>query len=399
MYNSALFNSRYSIVKQIGEGGMSSVFLCNDKRLSKKWAVKKISLRESDKSFALSEINLLKSLDYYMFPRITDAFKGNNEIAIVTDYIEGENLESYLCREGGLPVNVALNYFEELLHALKYLHSRSPAILYLDMKPANIMLRPDGQIRLIDFGIAGSILLKSRSVGTIGYSPPEQYLPGIKLTEKADVFSLGMTLYTMITAKKPSKDINVQIERIRADKAIPGTIKKIILKCINADLKDRASVDELIKMLSETKGRGRGLSAVLVVTAFVIATFLAVAFFLADYTEEIRLKRSEMEMVNSIAEYMEDGEYTEKALKIICGYIDGNFLDEQSREKYTYEVAKNYFEIQKDYANAKIYFLRLDEEKYPEVKEYISICDKMRSFSDSDEELIRIMKGEVNKKE
>ena len=139
MYNSAYFNDRYKVLKQIGKGGMSFVYLCVDKNIGKKWAIKCINysnsksdgrkhLKSSNGCLAESEINLLKSLDYYMFPQIIDAFRQNNNIYIVTDYVEGENLESYLKREGPMPVNTALKYFEELLNALIYLHSRNPAI-------------------------------------------------------------------------------------------------------------------------------------------------------------------------------------------------------------------------------------------------------------------------------
>ena len=179
MYNSAYFSKRYKIIKKIGTGGMSSVYLCVDKNINKKWAVKKLSEStlfysnlSSDGSISNPEIELLKLLDYYMFPGISDAFIEDGKICIVTDYIEGQTLSSYLKTNGALPVEVALSYFKELLYALEYLHTRDNPILYLDMKPANIMIRPDGSIRLIDFGIAGSILLKSKSIGSIGYSPP-----------------------------------------------------------------------------------------------------------------------------------------------------------------------------------------------------------------------------------
>ena len=397
MYNSVFIKGRYQVLKKIGSGGMSSVFLCVDNHIHKKWAVKKIrgtGLNE-DLSSVNSEIGLLKSMDYYMFPRITDAFIDEGSMCIVTDYIEGETLSSHLKSYGGLPINRALRYFEELLRALIYLHSMNPPILYLDMKPANIMIRPDGEIRLIDFGIAGSILLKSKSLGTIGYSPPEQYVLGGKLSEKSDVFALGMTLYEMITGEAPNKNLNIQRNNVVSSTIIPSFVKNIILKCTEKNEEDRVSTNELLEIIEEKEKRGRGVISILWCVCALFMFLVGVFYLSMNYYSSYKHMKYKDEMINKAGLYIENGEYTVDGLRIICGYIDGNFLDEETKEYFTYEVAKNYFEIQRDYQSAKAYFLRLDEKKYPEITEYIKICNKMHSF-DSEDELLRIMQVEVN---
>jgi len=251
--NSAIYNDRYQVIRKIGQGGMSSVFLCLDHHINKKWALKLVNAAGSDFSSEQSEIALLKSFDFYMFPVIIDAFSYGNQIGIVTEYIEGENLCEYIKREGALPVQKALKYYEELLKALIYLHSRKPGILYLDMKPQNIMIRPDGEIRLIDFGIAASVLTKSKSMGSAGYSPPEQYLMGQSLSEKTDVFALGMTLYTMITGRKPVNDLFIQTQIIRNDSSIPLYVRKLILKSIHPEADMRPTPGELLGIVNKER--------------------------------------------------------------------------------------------------------------------------------------------------
>lgn len=406
MYNSAYFNDRYKVLKQIGKGGMSFVYLCVDKNIGKKWAIKCINysnsksdgrkhLKSSNGCLAESEINLLKSLDYYMFPQIIDAFRQNNNIYIVTDYVEGENLESYLKREGPMPVNTALKYFEELLNALIYLHSRNPAILYLDMKPANIMLKPDGSIKLIDFGIAGSILLKSKSLGSIGYSPPEQYVAGSELSERTDMFALAMTLYSMLTGEKPDKNLQRQRELVSQSKEIPHFLKEIILSCINEKVELRPYPEDVIKTLRENKARGVGSLPVCMVAGLVLMSITILSLFGVRALKQYKAVRYREEMLTKASEYIENGEYNLQGVKIICGYIDSRLLDDKTTDYFTYEVAKNYFDIQKDYGKARIYFKRLDLNIYPEAARYIRLCDGMRKFSDDENTLAGMLTNEI----
>ena len=401
MYNSAYFSKRYKIIEKIGTGGMSSVYLCVDKNIHKKWAIKKLSEStlfysnlSGDGSISNPEIELLKSLDYYMFPGISDAFIEDGKICIVTDYIEGQTLSSYLKTNGALPVDVALRYFEELLYALEYLHTRDTPILYLDMKPSNIMIRPDGSIRLIDFGIAGSILLKSKCIGSIGYSPPEQYVEGARLSEKSDVFALGMTLYEMLTGNKPDTDLSIQRRNINAVR-IPKRIKQLILLCIRTDADLRPSTGQIKEYLNKKKRREKGALPVAVITCIVSILFIILVFF--TYQKSIKHIQGEYrkDMIAKASENMENGEYSREAIRIICGYIDGNFLDKESDEKYSYEVARYYFYKERDYARAKVYFKRLSIDKYPEVEGYIKVCNKMSSFDGNEERMADLMKAEV----
>lgn len=391
MYNSA----RYSIIRQIGRGGMSCVYLCADNNIHKKWAIKKIPLKCGDLNLINSEINLLKSLDYYMFPRIVDAYIEDEEVVIVTDYIEGESLDEYIKREGPLSVNQALNYFHQLLDALIYLHSSERGILYLDMKPANIMIRKDGEIRLIDFGIAQTMILKSKRYGSIGYSPPEQYVLGAKLSERTDVFALAMTLYVMLTGRKPERDLNKQIKAISKSREIPHFIKELILKCISFNESDRLNPMEIKHILADKGAVKRGYAPIMAMALLVVTLFVSLLVSGINGYKQYRCRKYKEEMYTKASECIEHGEYTLNGIKILCGYLDSGLLDCKTEEEVSYEVAKNYFEVQKDYANAGIYFKRVNTEDYPEAEEYLKVCNLMRRFSTDEKQLMSLFKEEL----
>lgn len=399
MYNSAFFSDRYKCIDKIGQGGMASVYLVEDLNIHKRWALKLVSKKSCDINLVKSEITHLKALDYYLFPRIVDAFKSDKGICIVTDYIEGETVESYLKREGAMPVNMVLHYFEELLLGLIYLHSMNPQILYLDMKPGNIMIRPDSEIRLIDFGIARSVLFKSKSYGSIGYSPPEQYEMDGFLTEKTDIFALAMTVYSMLTGKPPAKEIGRQRQNIRNSEKIPVFLKEILLKCTEEDIDKRLGTRETLTLLRGDKARHKGTVAIILSTAMVSGLFIFLFIALMKYADLNVREHYKREMIESASAEIVNGEYSLDGLKIICGYLDGNFLDDETESYFTYEVAKNYFEVQKDYGAAKTYFQRLDENIYPDARYYIDLCNEMREFTDNDKRVMELMSIEMDKGE
>lgn len=155
-----LIDGKYEILKQIGKGGMSTVYLAMDQHLNKQWAVKEIRHKADDRESHIiiqslvAEANLMKKLDHPALPRIVDIIDSRDTIYVIMDYIEGEPLSRILEREGPQPEEDVLEWAKQLCDVLSYLHTRKPPVIYRDLKPGNIMIRPDGNIRLIDFGIA-----------------------------------------------------------------------------------------------------------------------------------------------------------------------------------------------------------------------------------------------------
>lgn len=207
----AVIEGKYEILKEIGRGGMSVVYLAMDKRLNKQWAVKEIKKKGNGKNdeiivnSLLAEANLMKKLDHPALPRIVDIIDNGITIYIVMDYIEGESLDKILKEYGAQEEEKVIDWAKQLCDALSYLHSQHPPIIYRDMKPANVMLKPEGNIKIIDFGIAREYkeqnLADTTVLGTKGYAPPEQYSG--QTDQRSDIFALGMTMHHLLTGIDP----------------------------------------------------------------------------------------------------------------------------------------------------------------------------------------------------
>lgn len=155
-----VIEGKYEILKEIGRGGMSVVYLANDTHLNRNWAVKEVRKKGNGKNdeivvnSLLAEANMVKRLDHPALPRIVDIIDNGSTIYIVMDFIEGESLDKILNEYGAQPEDKVIEWAMQICDVLSYLHSQKPPIIYRDMKPANLMLKPNGNISIIDFGIA-----------------------------------------------------------------------------------------------------------------------------------------------------------------------------------------------------------------------------------------------------
>lgn len=206
-----IIDGKYEVLREIGRGGMSVVYLAMDTRLNKQWAVKEIRKKGSGKNdeivvnSLLAEANMMKRLDHPALPRIVDIIDNGVTIYVVMDYIEGESLDKILLEYGPQPEEKVINWAMQIADALAYLHRQKPSIIYRDMKPANVMLKPEGNIKIIDFGIAREYkeqnLADTTVLGTKGYAPPEQYSG--QTDPRSDIFALGMTMHHLLTGVDP----------------------------------------------------------------------------------------------------------------------------------------------------------------------------------------------------
>ncbi len=244
-----VIEGKYEILKQIGRGGMSVVYLAMDKRLNKQWAVKEVRKFARDKKdkvviqSLLAEADMIKKLDHPALPRIVDIINHESKIYIVMDYIEGESLDKILKAEGVQPQAKVIEWAKQLCDVLQYLHSQTPPIIYRDMKPANVMLKPEGIVKVIDFGIAREYkeenLKDTTILGTEIYAPPEQCDGSSQTDARSDIYSLGMTLYQLLTGRT-IKDPPYKVVPIRQwDSSLSGGLEKIILKCTQPNPADR----------------------------------------------------------------------------------------------------------------------------------------------------------------
>jgi serine/threonine protein kinase len=213
----SLLKQRYQLIKKLGVGGYGVVYKALDTEFGGRLvAIKEMSpaeLDEKEKAEATEafkrEAFMLAALTHPNLPSIYDYFTENGRWYLVMSYIEGETLEAYLSRSSGgkLPVEKVLTIGTQLASVLSYLHKRNPPIIFRDLKPSNIMRIPEGQIYLIDFGIARHFKVgqpkDTMALGSPGYAAPEQY-GRTQSTPQTDVYSLGATLHHMLTGIDPS---------------------------------------------------------------------------------------------------------------------------------------------------------------------------------------------------
>lgn len=240
-----IIDGKYEILKLIGSGGMSKVYLAMDRRLNKQWAVKEITKRARDMNnevviqSAIAEANMIKKLDHPALPRIVDIIENGDMIFVIMDYIEGETLGSVLMAEGPQPQELVAEWALQLCEVLDYLHTRTPSIIYRDMKPDNIMLKPDGNIKLIDFGIAREYKEHKSSdtigLGTRGYAAPEQFGGQTQTDARTDIYCLGMTLHHLLTGKNPSEPPYETYPVRHWNPQLSTGLEAVIQKCINLD--------------------------------------------------------------------------------------------------------------------------------------------------------------------
>lgn len=267
-----VIDDKYEILTLIGRGGMSKVYLARDKRLNKQWAVKEIQKKARDKNneivvqSAIAEANMIKQLDHPSIVRIVDIIDNPDVIYIIEDYIEGETLNTILEENGAQPQELVIEWAMQICEALEYLHTRKPAIIYRDMKPSNVMLKPDGNIKIIDFGIAREYKEQSLgdtvSLGTKGYAAPEQFGGKGQTDARTDIYCLGVTLYHLVTGHSPC-DPPYEIYPIRHwnPQLDPG-LEAIVEKCTQLNPNDRyQSCAELLYALRHYQENGAAYRA------------------------------------------------------------------------------------------------------------------------------------------
>ncbi|MBR1385005.1 MAG: serine/threonine protein kinase, partial [Ruminococcus sp.] len=256
----SLVDDKYRVLREIGHGGMSTVYLAINEKANKTWAIKEVRKTgvmdfEQVTQGLIVETELVKKLNHPNLPSIIDVIENEDSLLIVMDYIEGKPLSKILEEYGAQPQELVIGWAKQLCDVLGYLHTRNPKIIYRDLKPANIMLKPNGgngqnDITLIDFGAAREFkeknLADTTCLGTIGYAAPEQFGGMGQTTERTDIFCLGRTLYQLVTGCDASElEYGKPITEI--DPSLSSGLEKILQKCTQRDPQDRyQSCEELL---------------------------------------------------------------------------------------------------------------------------------------------------------
>ena len=198
----------------------------------------------------IAETDILKRLNHPHLPSIIDVIDREDTFLIVMDYIEGKALDYWLKKEGAQPQERVVEWAKQICDVFGYLHSRKPPIIYRDLKPANVMLKPDGQIMIIDFGTAREFketsIEDTSCLGTQGYAAPEQYGGHGQTDARTDIYTLGATMYHLLTGHNPSLPPYEMYPIRRWNPALSSGLEEIVLK-VGETMTTKSSYEGYIK--------------------------------------------------------------------------------------------------------------------------------------------------------
>ena len=265
----------WEVIKQIGQGGSATVYLVRDIELNRLLALKEVPVRgtkegERQARAVIAEVNLLKSLSHPSIPRIIKMTKDDHSLLIVMDYIEGYSLRDLIAKTSYIDEKSIVRWGLALCDTLKYLHNRSPKVIYRDLKPHNVMLSNENHLFLMDFGISREIgpdfdYSKEPKLGTKGYAAPEMRTKEAWFDERSDIYALGRTLYFLATRNSPSVEVLQDGRRLpilpirQYDASRSVGLEKIIEKATAFKPQDRyQSVEEMIYDLKNINKMSEG---------------------------------------------------------------------------------------------------------------------------------------------
>ncbi len=245
--------SQYKILEKLGEGGMGVVYKATDTKLDRFVALKflppHMAASEQDKARFIQEAKSAAALNHPNVCSIIDIQEHEGNMFIVMEFVDGQTLQE---RKASLTQKQAIEYAIQIAEGLAAAHEKG--IVHRDIKPENIMIRKDGIVQVMDFGLAklvgASRLTKAGStVGTLGYMSPEQ-VQGQETSHRSDIFSFGVLLYEMLTGKSPftgAHESAILYEIVNVDVPPPSTVKpeldpeldRIVMECMEKEPNER----------------------------------------------------------------------------------------------------------------------------------------------------------------
>ncbi len=250
----AILLSRYRIIERVGKGGMGEVYRADDLTLDQPVALKFLPEEVSRNPKALQqfrgEVRIARQISHPNLCRVYDIGEAEGLHFLSMEYIRGEDLRSLLRRIGRLPADKAVEVAAQIASGLAAAHDKG--VLHRDLKPANVMLDERGQARITDFGlaaVAGTVESRDIRSGTPGYMAPEQWA-GEEVTERSDIYSLGLVLYELFTGSRALSDPTQ--EEITPPSAIvsdvDSRVERIILQCLSKDPEGRPASANAVRM-------------------------------------------------------------------------------------------------------------------------------------------------------
>ena len=397
----------YQIIGIIGSGGCGDVYKAYHKNLKKYVVLKKIRTGVRNLMNSRREADVLKNLRHSCIPQVLDFLEINGEVYTVMDFIPGNTFRQYLDAGNVFPEKSVIKWAKQICSTLCYMHGQKPAIIHGDLKPANIMLMPDGNICLIDFNIS-AILDGSQAwvTGyTNGYAPPEQiealnfnqrerdYRLWKKSDPRSDIYSLGATLYHLVSGYKPMRDQQGRVRDIRETGArINIVFASIIMKCLEPDPNRRyQTANELLDELTNIHQKDRRYKELAVKQKVAYGVTVGCMLICAGIalTGYLRLGNDKLKSYNALDRL--DSCY-ERAIKIMPNNLDAyyeravaynqNRQYDDCEEFIRSEILGNHkIADQKDTLN-NVYYLLAD--CYAKQEDYSAACDYYKTAVEID---------------
>ena len=422
-----IIENRYEVIKEIGRGGMSVVYLANDINLDKKVAIKDIK-RESnlDNEFLRErirgEISILKELRHQSLAYVQEVIYRGDDIYIVMDYVEGRSLKEELKSGRKFTADEVIELAKQIAEVLDYIHTLKNPIVYKDMKPDNIMLMPNGRIKLIDFGISIENTVngeEKKNFGTKIFMSPEQ-AEGKNVDSRSDIYSLGVTLHNILLGRIYKKN-NKLVPIREIDKSLPEGLQTIINKCTEYDRENRYSscknlkyqLENIEKLESDYKWKvikemKRFLMSASAFILFIVVAIVGHVGNKGDIFDEYK------GLMNEADTYIINGEYTEaikvldkailkvdgsneeayekiiniytdmgnpqEGLNKVEGYIYDEFENVNKNDDVLLKVAMTYMNMN-NHDIALKYFQMINEKDIPDAKYYKTLTTSLSSMN------------------
>lgn len=364
-FNVPAFDDTYDIICELNSGGGGIIYKAYHKRLNKYVAVKRIKNSVKDKIDVRGEADILKNLRHAYLPQVYDFIEVGDEYFTVIDFIDGVSFDSLIKQGQRFSQERIIKWCRQLCEAVCYLHSQTPPIIHSDIKPANVMLTPTDDICLIDFNISLVVNGDVSAIGkSDGYSPPEQYvrysgynsgtykfgntggssmsghyyknIPGT-IDERADIYSIGATLYHMLTLEKPAIATHPIKPLDAFNIKIENGLKHIIETAMQPNPANRfqsaqqmlAAVHNIAKLNGEYKKKSVMQIVTVVVVAVLVAAFAALTV-IGKSTMDNEKAAEYQKYVDSARDNIEKGKY-EKAIEAA---VNAQAIDKERVEPY-----------------------------------------------------------------
>lgn len=340
----------YEIISRIGSGNSGIVYKARHMNLDKYVVLKKIKTDIKDIVNNRAEVDVLKNLKHACLPQVLDFVEDDGDIYTVMEYISGNSFKQYLDAGTEFLEQSVIIWMKQISATLCYLHNQRPPIIHSDIKPGNIMLMPNGNICLIDFNISFSFGAENAFVNgyTSGYSSPEQIAAvkynqnqpdssrWKKIDKRSDIYSLGATIYHMMTGEKPITNEKGYVEDIRDKKPEMNEVfASVIMKCLEPNPAKRYQktediLEDLQDMEKKSKEycnllRKQKMTVGILTGVMLCSTVLAAAGYLRMDREKMLSYKTaiaqEEECVDK-GEYDQLDKYYKKAVKLCPNKMD-----------------------------------------------------------------------------